>query len=55
MTGWIGKLGGGLLGFMAGGYVGAFVGALLGHQFDRGLAGQAEARPARLIALDARK
>jgi DnaJ like chaperone protein len=40
VTGWIGKLGGGLLGFMAGGYVGAFLGALLGHQFDRGLAGQ---------------
>ena len=40
MNGWIGKVGGGLLGFMAGGYVGAFVGALLGHQFDRGLAGR---------------
>lgn len=38
MNGWLGKIGGGLLGFMAGGYVGAFVGALLGHQFDRGLA-----------------
>ncbi|MDJ0927561.1 MAG: co-chaperone DjlA [Gammaproteobacteria bacterium] len=34
---WIGKLGGGVLGYMAGGPVGAAVGALLGHQFDRGL------------------
>jgi DnaJ like chaperone protein len=40
LNGWLGKLGGSLLGFMAGGYVGAFVGALLGHQFDRGIAGQ---------------
>lgn len=40
MNGWVGKVGGGLLGFLAGGYPGALVGALLGHQFDRGLAGQ---------------
>lgn len=40
MNPWFGKVGGGLLGYMAGGPVGALVGALLGHQFDRGLAGQ---------------
>jgi DnaJ like chaperone protein len=40
LNGWLGKVGGGLLGFLAGGYVGAVVGALLGHQFDRGLASQ---------------
>lgn len=40
---WIGKLGGGVLGFVAGGPVGAAVGALLGHQFDRGL--EAQLRP----------
>ena len=40
MNGWFGKVGGGLRGFIAGGYVGAAIGALLGHQFDRGLAGQ---------------
>jgi DnaJ like chaperone protein len=34
---WIGKLGGGLLGFAAGGPIGAVVGLLLGHQFERGL------------------
>lgn len=38
---WIGKVGGGLLGFIAGGPVGAAVGALLGHQFDRGLGSRA--------------
>jgi DnaJ like chaperone protein len=35
---WIGKIGGGVLGFVAAGPVGGLVGALLGHQFDRGLA-----------------
>lgn len=40
MNPWVGKVGGGLLGYMAGGPVGALVGALLGHQFDRGLVGQ---------------
>ncbi|HHQ13940.1 MAG TPA: co-chaperone DjlA [Chromatiales bacterium] len=34
---WIGKLGGGVLGYIAGGIVGAAIGVLLGHQFDRGL------------------
>ncbi len=37
LVSWIGKLGGGLLGFVAGGPVGAAIGVLLGHQFDRGL------------------
>lgn len=37
MIPWIGKLGGGLLGFVAGGPIGAAIGVLLGHQFDRGL------------------
>lgn len=36
---WIGKVGGGVLGFMAGGPVGALIGTALGHQFDRGAAG----------------
>jgi DnaJ like chaperone protein len=40
VNGWLGKVGGGVLGYMAGGPVGALVGALLGHQFDRGLASQ---------------
>lgn len=39
---WIGKLGGGVLGFMAGGPLGALVGTALGHQFDRGAAGVAD-------------
>ena len=34
---WYGKVGGGILGFMAGGPLGAVIGAVLGHQFDRGL------------------
>lgn len=33
---WIGKVGGGILGFIAGGPVGALIGGALGHQFDRG-------------------
>jgi DnaJ like chaperone protein len=33
---WIGKVGGGFLGFLAGGPVGAVIGTALGHQFDRG-------------------
>lgn len=33
---WIGKVGGGALGFVVGGPVGAIIGAALGHQFDRG-------------------
>jgi DnaJ like chaperone protein len=34
---WIGKLGGGILGFvLGGGPVGAAIGAAIGHQFDRG-------------------
>jgi len=33
---WIGKVGGGILGFIAGGPVGAVIGGALGHQFDRG-------------------
>ncbi len=33
---WIGKLGGGVLGYLAAGPVGAVVGLALGHQFDRG-------------------
>lgn len=33
---WIGKVGGGILGFIAGGPVGAMIGTALGHQFDRG-------------------
>ncbi len=35
---WIGKLGGGVLGYLAAGPVGAVVGLALGHQFDRGTA-----------------
>jgi DnaJ like chaperone protein len=39
---WIGKLGGGILGFvLGGGPVGAAIGAAIGHQFDRG-AGRTE-------------
>jgi DnaJ like chaperone protein len=34
---WYGKLGGGILGFLAGRWIGAAIGVLLGHQFDRGL------------------
>jgi DnaJ like chaperone protein len=34
---WIGKVGGGVLGFVAAGPVGAAIGLLLGHQYDRGL------------------
>ncbi len=41
---WIGKLGGGIVGFLAGGPVGAAVGMLLGHQFDRGLGGAGRPR-----------
>lgn len=34
---WIGKLGGGILGFvLGGGPIGAAIGAAIGHQFDRG-------------------
>ena len=36
---WIGKVGGGILGFAAGGPLGAVVGALLGHEYDRGALG----------------
>lgn len=36
---WIGKVVGGLLGYMAGDWVGALIGVLLGHWIDRGLAG----------------
>jgi DnaJ like chaperone protein len=36
---WIGKVGGGLLGFAAGGPLGAVIGALLGHEYDRGALG----------------
>ncbi len=36
---WIGKLGGGVLGFIVGGPVGAVIGGALGHQFDRGAGG----------------
>jgi DnaJ like chaperone protein len=36
---WIGKVGGGILGFLlGGGPVGAAIGAAIGHQFDRGTA-----------------
>lgn len=38
---WIGKVGGGILGFLVGGPPGAIIGGALGHQFDRG-AGQGE-------------
>lgn len=41
---WYGKLGGGILGFVAGRWFGAIIGVLLGHQFDRGL-GSLEASP----------
>lgn len=34
---WIGKVGGGLLGFVTAGPVGAAIGVLLGHQYDRGM------------------
>ncbi|MEZ5565557.1 MAG: co-chaperone DjlA [Gammaproteobacteria bacterium] len=36
---WIGKIGGGVLGFIVGGPVGAVIGGALGHQFDRGAGG----------------
>jgi DnaJ like chaperone protein len=36
---WIGKIGGGLIGFAAGGPLGAIIGALLGHEYDRGSLG----------------
>ncbi|RMF97078.1 MAG: co-chaperone DjlA [Gammaproteobacteria bacterium] len=39
MAKWIGKLGGGLLGYIAGGPIWAAIGVLLGHQYDRGLTG----------------
>ncbi|MBL8197861.1 MAG: co-chaperone DjlA [Chromatiales bacterium] len=39
--GWIGKVGGGIIGLLVGGPPGAIIGAALGHQFDRG-AGQDE-------------
>ncbi len=38
---WIGKVGGGILGFLVGGPPGAIIGTALGHQFDRG-AGQGD-------------
>lgn len=38
---WIGKVGGGVLGFLVGGPPGAIIGTALGHQFDRG-AGQGD-------------
>jgi len=41
---WYGKLGGGILGFVAGRWIGAAIGVLLGHQFDRGL-GSLKASP----------
>lgn len=41
---WFGKVGGGLLGFMAGGPVGAMIGTALGHQFDRGAAAVGDPR-----------
>ena len=34
--GWIGKVGGGIIGLLVGGPPGAIIGAALGHQFDRG-------------------
>ena len=39
--GWIGKVGGGIIGLLVGGPPGAIIGAALGHQFGRG-AGQDE-------------
>lgn len=38
---WIGKLAGGVLGYLAARLPGAAVGVILGHQFDRGLRGRA--------------
>lgn len=45
---WIGKVAGGLLGYATARLVGAVVGVILGHQFDRGMAGTATpgSRPA---------
>lgn len=42
---WIGKIGGGLLGFASAGPIGAVIGFVLGHQFDRGMVG----RPVRRV------
>jgi len=49
---WLGKVGGGVLGFLAGGPIGLVIGGLLGHQFDRGLASQRPLRRRRRPQLD---
>jgi len=41
---WIGKIAGGLLGYAAARLMGAVAGVILGHQFDRGMAGTARVR-----------
>lgn len=42
---WIGKVAGALIGFAIWRWPGAILGAILGHQFDRGMAGRGAGRP----------